>query len=194
MYVTSLSLLQRLQGAADPDSWQRLVALYEPLIHKWLRCARAPAADADDLSQEVLAVVVRELPRFAHNGRTGAFRSWLRQITVNRLRAFWRAGRGRPQATGDSGFLELAEQLEDPDSSLSRAWDREHDEHVLARLLELIAPEFEATTLAAFRSVAVEGRPVEETAAALGISTAAVYIAKSRVLRRLREEAAGLLD
>ncbi|CAN5336948.1 sigma-70 family RNA polymerase sigma factor [soil metagenome] len=193
MSVTSLSLLHRLQGGADTEAWKRLVSLYEPLIHNWLRRSQALPQDTDDLTQDVLMVVVREVPRFAHNGRPGAFRSWLRQITANRLRVFWRDGRGRPHATGGD-FLALAEQLEDSDSPLSKAWDREHDEHVLSRLLELTAREFEPTTVEAFRRVALEGRPVEETATDLGISPAAIYIAKSRVLRRLRQEAEGLLD
>src|SRR5262245_7996724 len=105
MSDTSVSLLERLRDRPDGLSWQRLVDLYTPLIRAWLHRDLLPAADADDLVQEVLAVVVRELPHFEHSRRSGAFRSWLRGVTVHRLRDFWRQRHYRPEATGDSNFL-----------------------------------------------------------------------------------------
>ena len=100
MSETSFSLLNRLRLQPDAESWRRLVDLYTPLIQGWLRRHAVPAADADDLTQEVMAVVVRELPQFNHNQQRGAFRNWLRTITVNRLRVLWRSRQTRPQATG----------------------------------------------------------------------------------------------
>jgi RNA polymerase sigma-70 factor (ECF subfamily) len=194
MQPTSLSLLHRVQAQADADSWSRLVELYRPLIHAWLSRYHVQASDADDLTQEVLAVLVRELPRFEHSGQAGSFRAWLRTIAANRMRSFWRAGRCRPAAMGDSNFAQMIEQIEDPESPLSQVWDRQHDEHVLARLLELMELEFEPATVKAFRRTALEAATAEDVAAELGMSTAAVYIARSRVLRRLRQEAQGLID
>ena len=136
MSETSISLLDRLRLQPDAESWRRLVDLYTPLIHGWLRRHAVPAADADDLTQEVMAVVVRELPQFKHSQQRGAFRSWLRTITVNRLRGLWRSRQHRPIATGDSDFLKMLDELEDPTSGLSRIWDRQHDEHVARRLME----------------------------------------------------------
>jgi RNA polymerase sigma-70 factor (ECF subfamily) len=193
MNTTRASLLQRAQGGADTAAWPRLVALYQPLLRSWLHRCQVPHHDVDDLVQEVLAVVVRELPHFKHPGHAGAFRGWLRAILANRMKSFWRAGRCRPQ-TGDEHFLELAERMATDDHELSRLWDQEHDAHVLGRLLELIDQEFEPTTVQAFRQVTLAGQKAEAVAADLGISVAAVYIAKSRVLRRLREEAAGLVE
>jgi RNA polymerase sigma-70 factor (ECF subfamily) len=194
MQPTSLSLLQRVQAQPGPDSWSRLVELYRPLIHAWVSRYRVQASDADDLTQEVLAILVRELPHFEHRGQPGSFRAWLRTIAANRMRAFWRAGRCRPAATGDSDFAEMIAQIEDPESPLSRVWDRQHDEHVLSRLLELMEQEFEASTVQAFRRTAIEAARAEEVAAELGMSLAAVYTARSRVLRRLRQEAEGIID
>jgi RNA polymerase sigma-70 factor (ECF subfamily) len=82
----------------------------------------------------------------------------------------------------------------DPKSSLGEAWDRDHDRHLLQRLLHLLEPDFEATTWRAFRGVVLEGKPADAVAADLGLSRNAVYVAKSRVLTRLRHEAAGLVD
>jgi RNA polymerase sigma-70 factor (ECF subfamily) len=193
MAVTSHSLLDRLRLRPDPDGWQRLVNLYLPLIHGWLRRHGVAPADADDLAQEVLTVVVRELPQFQHNQRTGAFRAWLRTITVHRVRDFWRGRKLRP-ATGDEEFGKLLDQLEDPHSAPSALWDQEHDHHVARRLMELIQPEFGTKTWRAFQRTALDGARAAEVAAELHMSVNAVLIAKSRVLQRLRAEAQGLTD
>lgn len=194
MSETSVSLLERLRFQPDDVSWQRLVDLYTPLLHDWLRRHLLQPSDVDDLVQEVLAVVVRELPQFQHNQRPGAFRRWLRTILVHRLRDFWRSRQVRPLAIGDSDLGQLLEQLEDPHSGLSRLWDEEHDRHVIRRLLEVIEPEFTPSTWQAFRRVALEGKDEEAVAGELGLSVHAVFVAKSRVLCRLRREAEGLID
>jgi len=191
---TSLSLLERLHLRPDADSWQRFVDLYGPLLSGWLRRLGVRPQDAEDLVQEVLSVVVRELPGFEHNRRPGAFRAWLRSSLLNRLRAFWRARRGRPAAPGGGEADSDLERLEDSEARLSRLWDEQHDRHVLRRLLELLEPEFEPATWRAFRLLVLEGRSTAAVAAELGLSANAVRIAKSRVLSRLRRESAGLVD
>ena len=191
---TPISLLERLRLRPDAASWRRLVDLYTPLIRTWLRRHALQDPDADDLTQDVLGVLVRELPNFRHDLRRGAFRRWLRTVTVNRLRVFWRSQRGRPLSGGGSDLGHVLDQLADPDSGLSRLWDREHDLHVARRLLELLEPEFEPATWRAFRLLVLEGRATAEVAAELGLSPNAVRIAKSRVLRRFRQEADGLID
>jgi RNA polymerase sigma-70 factor (ECF subfamily) len=194
MSDTSFSLLHRLRSQPDAESWQRLVDLYTPLIQGWLRRHSVPAADADDLTQEVMSVVVRELPQFNHNQQRGAFRNWLRTITVNRLRVLWRSRQTRPIATGDSDFLKMLDELEDPNSNMSQLWDEQHDRHVAHRLMELVEPHFEPTTWRAFRRVVLDGVKAAVAAAELNISVNAVLLAKSRVLSRLRQEMAGLTD
>jgi RNA polymerase sigma-70 factor (ECF subfamily) len=192
MPETSFSLLEQIQLRADSPSWQRLVALYTPLIQGWLRRYGVPGHDADDLTQEVLAAVVRDLPEFSHDLRRGAPRRWLRTITVNRLRNYWRARAHRPVVVGGSAFEDALAQLEDPESPLSIFWDQEHDRHVLRELLETIRPEFEASTWQAFKRLVVDGLTTAEVATELATSVNAVRIAKSRVLQRLRREVAGL--
>ncbi len=193
MDSTRQSLLLRAQ-TGDSTSWEHLVALYQPLIRHWLSRQSIAPQDAEDLVQEVLLTLHRELPRFQHAGRTGSFRSWLRTITVNCARAFCRAGRCRVEAAGGSGFLETLQQLDDPSSELARAWDVEHDQQVCRRLLQILEQDFEPNTIQAFRRLVFDGASGAEVAGELGMSRAAVFMAQSRVLRRLREEAAGLLD
>jgi len=193
MSDTPVSLLERLRLRPDEAAWQRLVALYTPLIADWLRRHALQGPDVDDLTQEVMSVLVRELPHFVHDLRKGAFRRWLRGVTVNRLRIFWRSRATSPRPA-DGRLEDMLNQLEDPESRLSRLWDQEHDRHVAQRLLQLLEPEFEATTWRAFRALVLEGRRTAEVATALGVSPNAVRIAKSRVLSRFRREAEGLID
>jgi RNA polymerase sigma-70 factor (ECF subfamily) len=194
MVETSASLLERLREQPDGEDWKRLVDLYTPLLQGWLRRNTVPADDVDDLVQEVLTVLVRELPAFHYDRQRGSFRGWLRTITVNRLRVFWRARQSRPLATGDSDLARRLDELEDPHSALSRNWDRAHDRHVAHRLLEAIASEFEPSSWRAFLRLTLDGAKPTTVAAELGLSLNAVYLAKYRVIRRLRQEMQGLTD
>jgi RNA polymerase sigma-70 factor (ECF subfamily) len=191
---TPISLLERLRLGPDPASWERLVALYTPLVRRWLGRYAVQPADADDLVQEVLGTLLRELPQFRHDLRRGAFRRWLRTVALNRLRAFWRTRKALPQAVGATDLGPVLDRLEDPVSDLSRLWDEEYDRHVVRRLLEMIELEFEPATWQAFRMLVLEGLPTRDVAARLGISVNAVRIAKHRVLSRFRREIEGLLD
>jgi RNA polymerase sigma-70 factor (ECF subfamily) len=193
MDPTRLSLLQRGRDG-DDAAWRQIVALYQPLIRAWLVQQHVHLQEAEDLTQDVLAVVVKKLPHFEHAGTPGAFRGWLRTITVNRAREFWRQGKCRAQTPGGSAFLEALGQLEDPGSDVSRRWDEEHDRHVLQHLLACLEEEFDPTTLHAFRRLTFDRSSGQEVAAELGMTRSAVYNAKSRVLNRLRQEAAGLID
>jgi RNA polymerase sigma-70 factor (ECF subfamily) len=194
MSSTSASLLQRLRADPKSPAWQRMVEIYQPLIRAWLSRQDVLASDADDLVQEVLAVVVRRLPDFEHNQRVGAFRTWLRTITVNVVRDHWRSRKHRPAAAGGTDLHEFLNQLADPDSGLSHLWNQEHDRHVTHRLLQMLKGDFEPKTWQAFTRLALDGAPAADVAKELGLSTNAVFIAKSRVLARLRQEAAGLVE
>jgi RNA polymerase sigma-70 factor (ECF subfamily) len=190
---TSVSLLERLAGTPGDDDWRRLLDLYQPLLRAWMARAGVAAADADDLIQEVLLVVFREVGGFERRGR-GAFRSWLRTILAHRVRDHFRAAGYRPTATGDSDFLCRLDELESPKSALSRLWDREHDEHVAASLLWRVQGDFAPVTWQAFVRHVLEEEPAERVARDLGLSLNSVLLAKSRVFKRLRQELAGLID
>jgi RNA polymerase sigma-70 factor (ECF subfamily) len=194
MATTSQSLLDRLKNAPPEDAdWTQLRDLYLPLIRHWL--ARVPGLhdEADDLVQNVFEVLVRKLPSFERQ-RDGAFRAWLRQITVNRIRAFGKARQKQPRAGLGAEVDQLLAQLADPNSDLSRQWDREHDRHVTQKMLALVQSDFQPTTWQAFTRFALDGHPAAKVAQELGMSEHAVVQAKSRVLKRLRAEAGGFLD
>ena len=193
MNETRQSLLLRAQ-TGEENAWKDLTDLYRPLIIGWLNRQGVPARDLEDLSQDILLTVVKHLPTFQHSGRRGAFRSWLRTIVCSRTTDYWRAIDASTQASGGSGATAALQQLADPDSSLNRQWDEEHDRYVLDCLLDLVEEEFEPATLQAFRRLALDGVSGAEAAQELGLSVAAVYVAKSRVLQRIRQEAEGLID
>jgi RNA polymerase sigma factor (sigma-70 family) len=188
MPETLVSLLERLRVRPDEASWRRLLDVYGPWVRDWLGRQGLNGTDTDELAGAVMAQLVKELPGFRHDLRRGAFRRWLRAVTLDRLQAF------RRERGGDPALDLLLPQLEDPESEPSHAWDREHNEHVVRRLLELLEPEFEPATWRAFRLQVLEGKGSAEAAAELGLSPVAVRIAKSRVLSRFRQEADGLLD
>ena len=190
---TSASLLEGLRTSPDEAAWRRLDDLYRPIIRRWLLRDPSLGEEAVDVVQDVMGVLVRELPDFQRR-RTGSFRRWLRTITAHRLGAFYRSRKTRPVALASPLDMCPLMQLADPNSELGRQWDQEHDRYVLNRLMELIAPLFEPTTLAAFRRVAVDGIAPARAAEELGLSLNAVLIAKSRVLSQLRQEAKGLID
>jgi RNA polymerase sigma-70 factor (ECF subfamily) len=193
MDVTRQSLLLRAREG-NREAWDDLHTLYRPLIVGCLRRQAVAERDVDDLVQEIFLAVHRGLPSFDHSGRTGAFRAWLRAIALTCSCNYWRSPARRVTSAGDAVAEEALRQLEDPDSALWNAWNEEHDRHVLNCLLGMMEIEFEPATMQAFRRVALEGATGVEAAGELGLSVAAVYTARSRVLRRLREVAEGLID
>ncbi len=194
MPQTSASLLERLSDRSDSEAWARLVELYSPLIRGWLRRYELADSDVNDLSQTVLAAVVANLPDFRHNGRVGAFRAWLRTITVNSARQKFRMDRNHVGSPGGIAFLASLDELDDPDSGLSEVWDRAYDAHVLQMLLAWAEPEFEAKTWQAFRRQVFDQARPKIVAQDLEMTVNAVLVAKSRVLKRLRELSRGLID
>src|SRR6516225_8344018 len=155
MNTTSLGLLERLkQAKPDASEWRRLRDIYAPMIRHWLSRLPNLHHEVDDLTQEVLVVLFRELPSFERR-RDGAFRAWLRQITVNRIRAFYKARHKQPRAGLGSEADQLLAQLADPNSDLSHQWDRDHDKHVFQKLLAIVRPDFEPQTWWAFTRFAL---------------------------------------
>ncbi len=194
MNTTSLSLLNRLkQAKPDAAEWRRLQDIYSPLIRHWLSRLPGLHDEIEDLTQEVLVVLFRELPGFERQ-RHGSFRAWLRQIAVNRMWAFCKARRKQPYAGGGAEVEELLTQLEDSSSELARQWDRDHDKHVFQKLLVLVQPDFAPSTWQAFTLFALDGQAAARVAKEMGKTISAVVQAKARVLKRLREEAGDLMD
>jgi RNA polymerase sigma-70 factor (ECF subfamily) len=171
------------------------MGLYRPLVLWWCRNRVSRREDAEDVAQEVFATVASKLrvEPFVRE-RHGGFRTWLKQITLHKLQEHWKKGRHQPAGTGDSAAREALEQLPGQPVEQPLAEDAASERRIVLRsALEMLRPEFEPTTWeAALRTV--EGQPARGVASDLGLSVNAVYVAKSRVLGRLRQFLAGLLD
>jgi RNA polymerase sigma-70 factor, ECF subfamily len=183
---TSVSLLLRLKGGTDPAAWDRFVELYTPMMYRWVLQLGAQSADASDVVQDVLIRLIKTLPRFDYD-RGRSFRAWLRTVVTNSWRERWR--KSVPMLLSESALIGLAGEDEH-----GRWNDAEDQAELCRRALELIRPEFAATTWDAFIKTVMEGQPVAETAQTLGLTANAVYLARSRILARLRQEIAGLWE
>jgi RNA polymerase sigma-70 factor (ECF subfamily) len=186
MDTTSVSLLERLRQPAAEADWVRFVNLYTPLCLCWARRLGLADADAADLVQDVFTVLVRKLPEFTYD-RGRSFRGWLKTVLLNK----WREGcRGRP--AGHPGAGDPA-AWPGPDPA-AEAEEAEFQRHLAVRALQLMQAEFQPSTWKACWEHVVCGRPAADVARELNLSVNAVYLATSRVLRRLRQELGGMLD
>jgi RNA polymerase sigma-70 factor (ECF subfamily) len=184
MNSTSISLLERLRQEPDEAAWERFVRLYTPLLLYWARRLGLQDEDAADLVQDVLVVLVRKLPEFQYQ-RERSFRGWMRTVLMNK----WRDRRERGKAIPLDTSIEPEAAADDDGLD-----EREYRLYVIGRALRLMSSEFEPSTWQSCWETVVGGRPVAEVAAELGITVNAVYLAKSRVLARLRQDLKGLLD
>ncbi|MCA9192824.1 MAG: RNA polymerase sigma factor [Planctomycetales bacterium] len=191
--ATSLSLLDKIKGDRSSERWHEFLECYSPMMDRWLRAHGIPEHDREEIVQDICAVMVRRLPDFERQ-REGSFRKWLRLTTVNCMRDFWKRSCKQARGNAESHVEDLINGLNDRSSSVSQLWEREHDQQLLAILLARIKPEFRSNTWSAFTMVALEQMAPEKVAENLGLTTNAVFVAKSKVMKRMREEGQGLLD
>ena len=188
MNTTSISLLLRLRQPGQAEAWVRLVELYTPLLFYWARRTGMGEHEAADLVQDVFTVLVQKLPEFTYDERK-SFRGWLRTILLNK----YRDGRRHAGTVAIHSNEDALANVPDG-AALDLFWETEYRQQLVGRALELMQAEFQTTTWKACWETVVNERPAAAVAAELGISVDAVYAGKSRVLRRLRQELAGLLE
>jgi RNA polymerase sigma-70 factor, ECF subfamily len=185
---TSQGLLERLK-ARDEEAWHRLIDLYAPLVYRWCRRWDLAEPDAADVFQDVFQAVATHIDGFRKEKAGDTFRGWLFTITQNKVRDHFRK---RAHEPGGEGGTEAQMRFLSLPASASRAGDEsaepQDDAGLFSRALALVRGEFEARTWRAFWQTAVDERSPDDVALELGMSPGAVRVAKSRVLRRLREE------
>jgi RNA polymerase sigma-70 factor (ECF subfamily) len=185
---TSDTLLSRLrQPAPQEQAWSRFVELYTPLLTAWARRTGCSAADADDLVQEALALLLRKLPHFRYD-KNKTFRGWLRTVTMNCWRNLRRGSAGRRAGRTLNLDQLAAPEHEDP------FWKSEDRQRLMGRALKIMRSEFQPRTWQACWQCVVDGKPPAQIGRELGMTIGAVYMAKSRVLSRLRQEMGELVD
>lgn len=183
----SSTLLDELRSGRA-EAWERFVRLYSPVVYRWCRRSGLGGEDAADVLQEVLASVMRHLVEFRREKARDSFTSWLAAITRNKVRDHFRRRHGKAQARGGSTAQQQIAEIPDvPEPSRESIRPDAQSAAWLSRgVLESIRAEFEDRTWHAFWRTVVDGQTPASVAADLHMSTAAIYMAKSRVLRRLR--------
>ncbi|HEV3142461.1 MAG TPA: sigma-70 family RNA polymerase sigma factor [Gemmataceae bacterium] len=190
--TTRPSLLVRLRDPQDSEAWREFVDLYAPLVYGWARHKGLQDADAADITQEVFRSMAGIAPKLEYDPNRGAFRGWLFTLTRNKIRDFLVSRQARERGSGDTAMLQFLE--EQPQEAEEVEWDLEYQQRVFAWAAERVRGQFEERTWQSFWLATVEGKSGEEVAGALGMSVGAVYVAKNRVLARLREEVQELLE
>ena len=189
--LTSLSLLARAR-ANDQDAWARLTSLYRPLVAFWCRRARCPTEEVEDVTQEVFAAAAAGLATFRRDRPGDSFRGWLRGITRNQVLLYFRRNQGRPQPVGGSDALGQVQNL--PDLLVEPADEEAEVSVIYRRAVEQVRGEFEQRTWDIFWRTVVEGLSPAAVAEEMHTTPAAVRQAKSRVLRRLKQEMGEVLE
>lgn len=192
--ATRLSLLVRLRDARDDRAWAQFVELYAPLVYGFARKHGLQDADAADLTQVVLQAVSGGIRRLDYDPQRGSFRGWFFTVVRNKLRNFLAAQKQPGRGTGDSDVQLQLQQLPTREDDQTAWWDQEYERRVFAWAAEQVRGAFQDSTWQAFWQTAVEGKTGPEVARALRMTVAAVYLAKGRVMARLKELIRETLD
>jgi RNA polymerase sigma-70 factor (ECF subfamily) len=192
--ATRLSLLVRLRDPRDDGAWSQFVEVYAPLVYGFARKHGLQDADAADLTQDVLQAVSGGIRRLDYDPRRGTFRGWLFTVVRNKLRNFLAAQKRPGRGTGDSDAQHRLQELPAREEDETAWWDQEYEQRVLSWAAEQARGAFRESTWQAFWRTAVEGKTGPEVARLLGMSVAAVYLAKGRVMARLKEIIRETLD
>lgn len=183
---TRPSLVVRLQNARDEAAWAEFLPIYEPLILRLLRKNGLQDSDARDVCQQVLQAVARDIEQWKPDGAAASFRRWLFQIARYRVIKFLSRHRPGTIAVGGTDALELLAAQADVRSSISDTFEQEYRQQLLLCAAGQIRVEFQETTWLAFWQTCVEGRSVADVAEELGMTRGNVYVARSRIMARLR--------
>jgi RNA polymerase sigma-70 factor (ECF subfamily) len=190
--TTRPSLLVRIRDARDTDAWRQFVELYGPIAYRFGRRHGLQDADAADLTQDVLRGVSGSIGRLDYDPQRGSFRGWLFTLAHRKLYDLLARRRKQEQGSGDSATHALLDEQPAPDSE--EVWNQEHERQTFAWAAEQIRGQFTETTWQAFWQTAVEGRDAAHVAEKLRLSLGAVYVSKSRVQARLREQIQQIAD
>jgi RNA polymerase sigma-70 factor (ECF subfamily) len=185
-FHTRSTLLVRIRNPDDHASWVEFVDLYMPLLHAYAYKLGFQDADSADAAQETLLRVAQAISTENYQREKGTFRGWLFTIHRNTLRLLATKSKRQPAGTGDTDMVRLLQ--EQPDREQLDLWDTEYRTRLFHWAAQKTKPWFQATTWDAFWRTSVENQSVTTVANDLGLSVGAVYIARSRVLSKIREE------
>jgi RNA polymerase sigma-70 factor (ECF subfamily) len=181
-------LLLRIRDPANDQAWAEFLAIYQPLVYRLARRKGLQDADAQDLTQDVFAAVASAVDRWTPDPQRGRFRAWLFRIARNLTINFLARQRRMPQGSGDTRVHELLEEHPSDDAEDAILFEDEYRRQGFRWAVEQVRDEFQERTWNAFWWTSVEGRTIPEVAQALRLTPGAVYVARSRVMARLRQK------
>ncbi|MBC8869325.1 MAG: sigma-70 family RNA polymerase sigma factor [Planctomycetes bacterium] len=184
---TRPSLLVRLRDASQNEAWEEFTEIYEPLVYRLARQNGFQHADAQDLTQEVFAVVGKAIDRFDPSPEKGSFRGWLFRIARNLMINFLTRQKG-PRGTGDTGIQQLLNEQPAADDEAATLFEMEYQREIFRWAAQRVRQEFQEETWRAFWMTGVKGESIGDVARILGKTPGAIRIARCRVLARLKEE------
>ncbi len=191
-HTTRQSLLLRIRDGEDHAAWERFVEIYGPLLFRFGVKKGLQEADASDMAQDALQRVSQHISKFEYDPSLGRFRSWLfliaSQSTANLLKRNARQAVG----SGDSAVALSLNQI--PVQEEESLWESDYRQHLLDWALDQVRKDFAENTWLAFVKTAIENKDPKLVAESLGMSVGAVYIARSRVMKRLQEKVATIDD
>jgi RNA polymerase sigma-70 factor (ECF subfamily) len=183
---TRITLIERIQNPDDTESWERFVAIYSPGIYRFCRSKGIGHSDAEDLTQEVIRAVLGSIGRFEYREGKAKFRSWMYQVTRNIMNTRFGKQSRRPNEDGSTVAQRAAENMSE-DEEMKR-WENDYRARLFEWATGEIKSEFNPRIWEVFWRTAVDGDDPDEVARESQMSRAAVYVAKSRCLARLREK------
>ena len=186
--LTRVTLLTRIKDGNDAVAWREFIQLYGPVIYGFARKRGLQDADAADVMQDVLRSVARNAAKLEYDPKRGTFRGWLYTIARNKVYNFLTAGKNKPKGGGDPDAADRLDNVPDHREDADASFELEYQRRLSAKAMERVKIEFHNSTWQAFWQTAVEGKNAAEVSKALKMSAGAVYVAKSRVLARLRDE------
>jgi RNA polymerase sigma-70 factor (ECF subfamily) len=187
--LTRASLLVRIRDRRDQAAWQQFVQLYAPVVYGFARKRGLQDADAADVMQDVLARIAGAVARLEYDPARGSFRGWLYTVARNKIFNFLESNRHKlGKGTGDSAARERLEAVAGPEWELAESWDDQYERNLAALAMQRVQRDVQPATWQAFWQTAMESKHARQVGEALGMSAGAVYVARSRVLARLREE------
>ena len=186
-HSTRISLLQQLRSKQDSVAWSKFVTLYTPLVHRWISDLGIAEPDRTDIVQDVFIVLLSQVSSFQYDAKK-SFRGWLRTVTLNKTRDLIRK---RNRKT-EPAFLERIELASQNDTDYLT--QQEYRDHLAKAAMKLMQKNFSPTTWKACWEHVAVGRSATDVAQELGISVNAVYLARGRVLNRLKRELDGLWE